>query len=553
MIPLTGYADRFSAAPGETIAFQVSSAASEPYQAQLIRVICGDPNPAGPGIKEEDLATVFTGTYTSRVQPVFLGSYARVPHASALHGLSSLTMLVTIWPTTSQDRRQGIIAKYDEASGAGFALYMDSGGAGACIGTGSGQSHRISVGKPLRQRAWYTVWAAYDASTQTLSVGQISLQPSMGADDTGSVSSISERPARLDTPGPLLIAALGGSPVTGHFNGKIERPMILGRAIGADDIAMMSTTANPGDLVAHWDFSRGISSAHIVDTGPHGLQGELVNLPARAMTGSNWSGEEMCWRHAPEQYGAIHFHEDDIYDCGWETDFSFTVPEGLKSWVYAMRLTRGALSDTIPFFVRPKPGQPTSTACVLVPTFTYTVYSNYARSVTTDAYRERAAAWGAREWTADDHQDYGLSTYNFHSDGSGIGYASRLRPMITVRPGFLSYHDPRGSGLRHLPADTHLFDWLEAMGHDADVITDHDLHAGGVELLAPYKVVMTASHPEYHSKETLDAITAYTERGGRLMYLGGNGFYWRVALHPEWPGAVEIRRNEGGIRAWAAE
>ena len=261
----------------------------------------------------------------------------------------------------------------------------------------------------------------------------------------------------------------------------------------------------------------------------------------------------MSWRHAPEQYGAIHFHDDDIYDCGWETDFSFTVPEGLKSGVYAMRLTCGALSDTIPFFVRPKPGQPTSTACVLVPTFTYTVYSNYARGVTNDVYRERAAAWGAREWTADDHQDYGLSTYNFHSDGSGIGYASRLRPMITVRPGFLSYHDPRGSGLRHLPADTHLFDWLEAMGHDADVITDHDLHAGGVELLAPYKVVMTASHPEYHTQETLDAITAYTKGGGRLMYLGGNGFYWRVAVHSEWPGAVEIRRNEGGIRAWAAD
>ena len=37
------------------------------------------------------------------------------------------------------------------------------------------------------------------------------------------------------------------------------------------------------------------------------------------------------------------------------------------------------------------------------------------------------------------------------------------------------------------------------------------------------------------------------------MYLGGNGFYWRVALNPEFPGAVEIRRGETGIRAWAAE
>ncbi len=551
MVPLAGYADRFSVAPGETIAFQVSSDASEPYEAKLIRVICGDPNPEGPGMKEEDHATVFAGTYASRVQPVPLGSYARVPHAAALNGLSHVTVIATIWPTTSQDRRQGIITKYDEASGAGFALYIDADGAGACVGTGSGQSQQISVGKPLRERAWYTVWATYDAATRTLSVGQAPTAPSVGADDAGHASSAGERSALLDTSGPLLIAALGGSPVTGHFNGKIEHPMILGRALGEDEI--LAAADMPGDCIAGWDFSREISSARIVDVGPHGLHGEVVNLPARAMTGSNWRGEEMCWRHAPEQYGAIHFHEDDIYDCGWETDFSFTVPDGLKSGVYAMQLTCGGLSDTIPFVVRPKPGQPTSTACVLVPTLTYTVYSNYARGVTNDVYRERAAAWGAREWTADDHPDYGLSTYNYHSDGSGICYASRLRPMITVRPGFLSYADPRGSGLRHLPADTHLFDWLEAMGHDADVITDHDLHAEGVGLLAPYNVVMTASHPEYHTQETLDAIAAYTERGGRLMYMGGNGFYWRVALHPEWPGAVEIRRTEGGIRAWAAE
>ncbi len=35
--------------------------------------------------------------------------------------------------------------------------------------------------------------------------------------------------------------------------------------------------------------------------------------------------------------------------------------------------------------------------------------------------------------------------------------------------------------------------------------------------------------------------------------LGGNGFYWRVAVHAELPSVLEIRRDEGGIRAWAAE
>ncbi len=65
--------------------------------------------------------------------------------------------------------------------------------------------------------------------------------------------------------------------------------------------------------------------------------------------------------------------------------------------------------------------------------------------------------------------------------------------------------------------------------------------------------MLTGSHPEYHTEGTLDALQAYTESGGRLMYLGGNGFYWRVALSPKVPGAIEVRRTEGGIRTWAAE
>jgi N,N-dimethylformamidase len=37
------------------------------------------------------------------------------------------------------------------------------------------------------------------------------------------------------------------------------------------------------------------------------------------------------------------------------------------------------------------------------------------------------------------------------------------------------------------------------------------------------------------------------------MYLGGNGFYWRIAVTQTLPGVLELRRAEGGIRAWAAE
>ena len=51
----------------------------------------------------------------------------------------------------------------------------------------------------------------------------------------------------------------------------------------------------------------------------------------------------------------------------------------------------------------------------------------------------------------------------------------------------------------------------------------------------------------------LDAVSAYTAGGGRLMYMGANGFYWRIAYHGDQPGVIEVRRGEGGIRTWAAE
>ena len=47
MIPLIGYSNRLSVEPGESIEFKVSSSLDKPYQASLVRVRCGDPNPAG--------------------------------------------------------------------------------------------------------------------------------------------------------------------------------------------------------------------------------------------------------------------------------------------------------------------------------------------------------------------------------------------------------------------------------------------------------------------------------------------------------------------------
>ena len=75
MIPLTGYINKLSAQPGGSLEFKISSQSE--YSARLIRIICGDPNPDGPGIKYEPVeGASLEGTHKGRVQPVHLGSYA---------------------------------------------------------------------------------------------------------------------------------------------------------------------------------------------------------------------------------------------------------------------------------------------------------------------------------------------------------------------------------------------------------------------------------------------------------------------------------------------
>ena len=71
------------------------------------------------------------------------------------------------------------------------------------------------------------------------------------------------------------------------------------------------------------------------------------------------------------------------------------------------------------------------------------------------------------------------------------------------------------------------------------MITDEDLHDGGMG--PPYRVVMTGTHPEYYSTAMLDGLRAFTHQGGRLMYMGGNGFYWRIAFHQDKLGVIEVR------------
>ena len=510
MVPLVGYLDRLSGRAGDVIAVKISSQLTEPYTADLVRIIHADPNPAGPGMKLEDLPSAFAGSYPSRAQSVTPGSYGVVDAALAVPEGGSIRFRVQPGLLTAPQPVLSLGGTVFRVSADGIQLEQ----AGATV----------AVAAPMLERCWYEIEAHF--ATGQVRLTQRALQTSWGVVDSG----VAEGAATLPKGDQLLFAA---DPAGGRFDGRIEAPAIVGP---------------DGAGVAAWYFAVGIDTDQIGGTHP----GRLVNMPTRGIRGSRWTNDEMDWKHAPDAYAAIHFHADDLYDAEWQTDFAIDIPAGMRSGVYGVRLRAAGHEDIIPFFVLPPRGTVTAPVAYLAATFTYQAYANHARFNFDAAFRARAAEWGARPHNPEDHPEYGASTYNRHPDGTGISLSSLRRPVLTLRPGFLTFNDAKGSGLRHFTADSHLTDWLYAIGQGFDVITDHDLHREGVDLLAGYKCVLTGSHPEYHTPQTLDGLQSYVGQGGRLCYLGGNGFYWRIAVSDTIPDVMEVRRTEGGIRAWDA-
>jgi N,N-dimethylformamidase len=140
--------------------------------------------------------------------------------------------------------------------------------------------------------------------------------------------------------------------------------------------------------------------------------------------------------------------------------------------------------------------------------------------------------------------------YDRHPDGSGVCYSSWRRPIVNMRP---HYYLPISRCAHQFSADLHLIDWLEEKGVRYDVISDHDLHEEGGTLLSHYRVMLTGTHPEYWTDVMLAGLEAYLCDGGRLMYLGGNGFYWVTSVSPSRPYLIEVRRGRRGTGTWRSE
>ena len=560
---IVGYTNLLSAQPGESIRFMVSC--REPsYRADIVRLIHGDDNPKGPGFKQQVIETKINGEYRGRSQSIHAGSHVVVPHDNRLDCADGLTLAAWILPTTPTKGVQGIVTKWSD-KGCGYGLFIDeNGGLSLWLGDNDGRVSKVHSGAAMRAGEWYFVAATFAAAS-----GQVQLLQRTLTDWPHDKSvAVIEQSTEQQTVGrhteALVMAACWRStgsadPVTGsYFNGKIDGPVLYDTALSAVRIDALAKGERVSEnLVAAWDFSRDISTGRVTDASGNGLDGREMQLPTRAVTGHNWTGEHVDFSGAPEQYNSIHFHEDDLEDAGWETDFAFEVPADLPSGAYAawLQSTAGEAEDYVPFFVRPKRGTTSAAIAFLAPTLSYRVYANHQfnnpdRIALMDLGDEADSSVARDQYMCANKL---LSLYDLHVDGSGVAYASLLRPQVDIRPKHTLPPLSLGAGWPHqLNADLHLLDWLTVKGFDHDVVTDEDLHNEGTELLAPYRTVLTGSHPEYWTSAMLGGLEGYLGAGGRLMYLGGNGFYWVTSIDPDRPHIVEVRRW-GGSQSWEAK
>ena len=534
---IQAYFEEWSVAPGETVRMAISSDIPV-LHASLERLTGGPGDPKAPRMPVEPHPEVLDRDVAVSLQPTALGSYADLP--VAVPPGQAMTVHTWFWATLPDLDREQVLWGLGDGS---LVLRLVAGRLALVGPQGS-----VTIDEPVTAREWHSVAVAV-AADGTATV------------DLARTAGFSAAPRRWTASGPVgapggnglrmataTVSAIGAPEQP--YNGKLESPRIFSAALGEADRTALHADAPVGvGLLAAWDFSKNLASRTLACTGPQGSDGFLPKGGDRGVTGHNWTGRSDSFLEVPEQYGAVHFHDDEMIDADWLISLEFTIPDDLRSGVYRVLLEGAGHSDSYPLIVRGRPGS-RADVLLLVPSHTYTAYANERL-----AEFDLSAVIAHTVVLVEDEKfllstpEFGKSCYDVHTDGSPVRYSSRRRCIVNARPG---YHNWITDAYRHFPADMYTLEFIERSGLSYEVATDDDVDAQGIGLFSRYKTVVTGGHPEYWTWNGRAALEGYLSAGGRLMYLGGNGFYWVTSIDPERPWVLEVRRDNSGTRAWDA-
>lgn len=206
---------------------------------------------------------------------------------------------------------------------------------------------------------------------------------------------------------------------------------------------------------------------------------------------------------APERSGLYYFHAKS------ESGRFFSFP-----WIVAPRVPRAKIA-------------------VLASNMTWNAYnsfggrSNYIHPDKLPPTPTVNARLELKRYTSAEHVNYDCTDY------APLSF-DRPEPINHV-PEHVQATDPiAGRAACHLaPAEWRLLAWLERERIEYDYYAETQLHFGQLDLDA-YQVLVLSTHPEYWSWQMYDRVKRWVfERGGRLVYLGGNGLNCAVEFLDE--------------------
>jgi hypothetical protein len=215
--------------------------------------------------------------------------------------------------------------------------------------------------------------------------------------------------------------------------------------------------------------------------------------------------------------------------------FGYTSPHH-KQWVTAPEASGlyyfHAKTESGRFFAFPwivAPERPRAPIAVLASNINWNAYnsfggrSNYIHPDRLPPTPTVNARLELKRYTDPEHLNYDTSDY------APLSF-DRPEPINHV-PEATRITDPiEGRAACHVaPTEWRLLGWLEREGFDYDLYAETQLHPGQADGPLPldldaYRVLILGPHPEYWSREMYDRVKSWVfERGGRLVYLGGNG------------------------------
>src|SRR6266550_805884 len=132
-----------------------------------------------------------------------------------------------------------------------------------------------------------------------------------------------------------------------------------------------------------------------------------------------------------------------------------------------------------------------------------------------------AVVMPTQTWQAYNHRD---------DDGDGTAdtwYACACKHTARLGRPFLDRGTPPHYKYYEIP----FLRWVSRNHPDADIISDAELKdASGHQLANAYSLIIFSGHHEYVTPHEYDAVTNYRDRGGNLIFLSANNFFWKIVI-----------------------